>query len=66
LADKHHQQQTNKQQLLPNQILTGATNATVQDWQQFPNWVTEAGATLMGVVLTTIIIIILALNQRLL
>jgi hypothetical protein len=58
--------QTNKQQLLPNQILTGATNATVQDWQQFPNWVTEAGATLMGVVLTTIIIIILALNQRLL
>jgi hypothetical protein len=49
---------TNKQQLLPNQILTGATNATVQDWQQFPNWVTEAGATLMGVVLTTIIIIL--------
>jgi hypothetical protein len=37
-----------------------------KDWQQFPNWVTEAGATLMGVVLTTIIIIILALNQRLL
>jgi hypothetical protein len=30
-----------------------------------PNWVMEAGATLMGVVLTTIIIFS-ALNQRLL
>jgi hypothetical protein len=40
---QHHQQQTNKQQLLLPYVkyrikYWRATNATVQDWQQFPNW----------------------------
>jgi hypothetical protein len=70
LGRQHHQQQTNKQtnNYYYYYYLESNTESNTDGQQMLlsrigsssPNWVTEAGATLMGVVLTTIIIFLLS------